>query len=245
VVEPTLASELSLIFTRVSMPPQTHRSVKGISKSTVPSQGLPKAWPENVTYLSSPVYSKSIERSLLCVEKASKEASELTVISPKAQAPCQLVRIKPISNLPHPANGQFGLFATQNLLPGTFIIVYLGYVHDLVDTDPTSDYDLRLNSELGIAVDASRMGNETRFINDYRGVSDTGPNAEFRDVLVDLGNGVLERRTGVFVLNAGKVKSGKRAKGIAKGEEILVSYGKGFWQGRKKESELEDRDYVK
>jgi hypothetical protein len=227
------------------MPPQALRSHKSVSKPTVPSQGLPKAWPENITYLSSPMYSKNIERPLLCVEKDSKEASELTVISPRAQAPCQIVRIKPISNPSHPANGQCGLFATQNLLPSTFIIAYLGYVHDSADTDPTSDYDLTLNAELGIAVDASRMGNETRFINDYRGVSDTGPNAEFRDVLVDLGNGVLERRTGVFVLSAGKVKSGKRAKGIAKGEEILVSYGKGFWQGRKKESELEDREYAK
>jgi hypothetical protein len=231
---------LSFVLTSVSMPPQARRSHKGISKATIPSQGLPKAWPENVTYLNSPVYSKNIERPLLCVEKGSKEASELTVISPKAQAPCQLIRIRPISNPSHPANGQFGLFATQNLLPGTFIIVYLGYVHDSVDTDPTLDYDLRLNAELGIAVDASRMGNEARFINDYRGVSDTGPNAEFRDVLFDQGNGVLERRIGVFVLSAGKGKSGKRTKGISKGEEILVSYGKGFWQGRKKDGELEE-----
>ena len=35
---------------------------------------------------------------------------------------------------------------------------------------------------------------------------------------------------GVFVLSAGK--SGKRAKGIGRGQEILVSYGKGFWAGR-------------
>jgi hypothetical protein len=227
------------------MSPQAPRSRKGVSNFLVPSQSLPKAWPESVTYLSSPVYSKNVERRLLYVEKGSKEASELTVISAKAQTPCQLVRIKPISNPSHPANGQCGLFATQNLLPGAFIIAYLGYVHDSTDTDPASDYDLRLNAELEIAVDASRMGNETRFINDYRGVSDTGPNAEFRDVLVDLGNGVLEKRTGVFVLSAGKAKSGKRAKGIAKGEEILLSYGKGFWQGRKKEGELEDCKCVK
>ena len=126
----------------------------------------------------------------------------------------------------------------QNLLPNTFILTYLGFVHGSVDTDPTSDYDLGLNAELGIAVDASGMGNETRFINDYRGVSTIGPNAEFRDVLVDLGHGMLERCVGVFVLSAGMVKSGKRAKGIAKGDEILVSYGKGFWNGRKGEEKL-------
>jgi hypothetical protein len=40
----------------------------------------------------------------------------------------------------------------------------------------------------------------------------------------------VEKRVGVFVLSAGK--SGKRAKGIGRGQEILVSYGKGFWTER-------------
>jgi len=35
------------------------------------------------------------------------------------------------------------------------------------------------------------------------------------------------------VLSAGK--RGKRSKGIAKGEEIVVSYGKGFWHHRREE----------
>jgi hypothetical protein len=89
------------------------------------------------------------------------------------------------------------------------------------------------------------MGNETRFINDYRGVSAAGPNAEFRDVLVDFGNGMLERRIGVFVLSGGKLKGGKRAKGIAKGGEILVSYGKGFWNERKRDEQLESLEETK
>ena len=115
-------------------------------------------------------------------------------------------------------------------------------MHGPTETDPTSDYDLTLDAELGIAVDAARTGNEARFINDYRGVSDTGPNAEFRDVLVDIGHSRLERRIGVFVLSAGKAKAKggkkrakggkKRAKGVLKGEEIVVSYGKGFWRER-------------
>jgi len=68
-----------------------------------------------------------------------------------------------------------------------------------------------------------------RFINDYRGVAEA-PRAEFRDIFVDIGNGKVEKRIGVFVLSAGK--SGKRAKGIPKGQEILISYGKGFWGAR-------------
>jgi hypothetical protein len=236
---------LSFVFCIDLMPPRTLDSQKSVSKATISSQALPKAWPQGVTYLTSPKYSKDVDRQLLQVDKTSKEASKIPVIAPKAQAPCPLVRIKPISKPLHPANGQHGLFATQNLLPDTFILTYSGFVHGSVDADPTSDYDLRLNAELGIAVDASSMGNETRFINDYRGVSAAGPNAEFRDVLVDFGNGMLERRIGVFVLSGGKLKGGKRAKGIAKGGEILVSYGKGFWNERKRDEQLESLEETK
>jgi hypothetical protein len=141
------------------------------------------------------------------------------------------VKITKITTPSHPANGQYGLFANQALLPDSFVLSYLGYVHDTTDTNEASDYDLSLDREFGIGVDALSMGNEARFINDYRGIADA-PNAEFRDIYVDLGNGKVEKRMGVFVLSAGK--SGKRAKGIPKGQEILVSYGKGFWTERNK-----------
>jgi hypothetical protein len=140
----------------------------------------------------------------------------------------------PVVDTSHPAHGQHSLCTTQHLTPDTFILPYLGFVHDQTDTDESSDYDLSLDRELGIGVDATRMGNEARFINDYRGVS-TAPNAEFRDILFDVGNGMVEKRVGVFVLSAGK--SGKRAKGIGRGQEILVSYGKGFWTERQSTEE--------
>jgi len=121
-------------------------------------------------------------------------------------------------------------------------VLYLGYVHGKTDTDPNSDYDLSLDRDLGIGVDASKMGNEARFINDFRGVADD-PNAEFREVWVDSSSGHLEKMMAVFVLPAGR--SGKRAKGIGKGEEILVSYGKGFWaerQSQQTENTSQDQD---
>lgn len=40
-----------------------------------------------------------------------------------------------------------------------------------------------------------------------------------------------ERRVGIFVLSAGK--AGKRKQGVKAGEEILISYGKQFWESRK------------
>lgn len=126
----------------------------------------------------------------------------------------------------------------------------------------TSDYDLWLDREADLAVDAARAGNEARFINDYRGVP--GPdqhqhansnnpnfktkkqkkddhktkakaNAEFKTVW-DPRTG--ERGMAVFVLPAGKKATGRaRVVGIARGEEVLVSYGRGFWQGRREGEE--------
>lgn len=180
-------------------------------------------------YLRAPSYSKKLTKEkldtlLLSKVKLSSDELVLTTRGPYAN-----VKVTPILNTSHPAHGQHGLFATHHLPPDSFILPYLGFVHDQTDLDATSDYDLSLDRELEIGVDASKMGNEARYMNDYRGVA-TGPNAEFRDVLVDVGFGIVEKRMGVFVLSAGK--SGKRAKGIGKHGEILISYGKGFWTER-------------
>ncbi|KAF2639968.1 hypothetical protein P280DRAFT_490384 [Massarina eburnea CBS 473.64] len=191
--------------------------------------GSPKGWPEGVVYLHAPHYSKTLtDDANKALRFSSKELLNTEQVY-KTKGPYANVKVTPISSPSHPANGQYGLYATQHLAPDTFVLPYLGYVHDPTDLDEKSDYDLSLDRDHSIGVDASKMGNEARFINDYRGVS-TCPNAEFRDILVDVGNGNVEKRMGVFVLNAGK--SGKRAKGVAKGEELLVSYGKGFWNER-------------
>ncbi|OCK76307.1 hypothetical protein K432DRAFT_306640 [Lepidopterella palustris CBS 459.81] len=195
--------------------------------------GLPKGWPPEVTYIRVPIYSKKLPTYALNSLKSPSTASFKPNPIPTAVGPSRNVRINAISNTSHPAHGQYGLFAAQHLPPDTLIIPYLGFVHGKEDVDPASDYDLSLDREAGIGVDATKMGNEARFINDYRGVGPSGPNAEFRETWVDIGNGETEKRMGVFVLSAGK--SGKRSKGIAKGEEILVSYGKGFWTERQNE----------
>ena len=111
---------------------------------------------------------------------------------------------------------------------------YLGETHStpspsatsLEDTHANSNYDLSLDREHGIGIDANRRGNEARFINDYRGVAERA-NAEFKEVW-DVGR--KERGMGVWVLPVGK--SGKGT-GIRRGEEIVVSYGRGFWSARK------------
>lgn len=188
----------------------------------------PKNWPEDIIFLERPMYAHSIPPALLQSEQSPPRL--LVVKSPSTVN----VQIQLISDESHPAYGQHGLFASRTLVPDTFICFYLGFVHGPEETDPASNYDLSLDRDHQISVDATKMGNEARFINDYRNIRPEGPNTEFRDCLSDI-SGVLERRIGVFVLNAGK-KGGKRARGIVKGEEIVVSYGKGFWAHRTNEN---------
>lgn len=99
------------------------------------------------------------------------------------------------------------------------------------DTPPADDTDDRQednrNSEaasetpppplhVSIGVDAAQAGNAARFVNDYRGVA-AAPNAEFK-----LGRGEAgELRMEVWATRR-----------IEKGEEVLVSYGKGWWGAR-------------
>ncbi|KAF1937509.1 hypothetical protein EJ02DRAFT_447409 [Clathrospora elynae] len=195
---------------------------------------VPKGWVGQTIYLHAPSYSKTLSSDKVKALIVPKSELGPNAQVYKTSGPYPNVKITPVSDASHPAHGQHALHANQHLPPDCFVLPYLGYVHDQTDTDEASDYDLSLDRELAIGVDASNAGNEARFINDYRGVS-TAPNAEFRDLYVDTGNGKVEKRVGVFVLSAGK--SGKRAKGVGRGQEILVSYGKGFWTERRSAEE--------
>lgn len=125
--------------------------------------------------------------------------------------------VRRISEENHPAYGQYGLFAAKKIPPKTHILDYVGEVH--CDERPQSDYDLSLyRSQCGadVGIDASVIGNEARFINDFRGVREK-PNAVFAD----------ERST------SGELRMSVWSMGeIRKGEEILVSYGKAWWKAR-------------
>lgn len=102
-------------------------------------------------------------------------------------------------------------------------------MHTEAEADAKSDYDLCLQREDGdvIGIDATTSGNEARFVNDYRGVLER-PNAVFELRTWDLPGG---RGQGVrMAIFAGP-------KGVPKGEEICVSYGRGFWDSRRKEAE--------
>jgi len=204
---------------------------------------LPDNWPVDIEYITAPVYTTAVSPEL---QRKFNTPTQSTASWPKISStsfavPHTNVVIQPITTLVHPARGQYGLFAAQSLAPNTFILPYLGKVHsnDLTDTDEASNYDLSLDRQLGLSIDATSTGNEARFMNDYRGIAE-GPNAEFRDFWVQIpaedgGRAIWERRMGVFVLPAGKTVNRKRRRGIARGEEVVVNYGRGFWKERKGE----------
>ncbi len=200
----------------------------------------PKNWPSTLPYLKSPVHAKDITPAHLAILRrrpTDADVNHIPVVR-TAQTPTpngNLVKILPIRNPTHPAHEQAGLFAAQDLEAGTFVLAYLGRVHTSASTDAASDYDIWLDHEADVAVDASGQGNEARFVNDFRGVAERA-NAEFRTVWCERWGQLC---VGVWVIGGrGKKKSGTGGGGgIKKGEEILVSYGKGFWDGRKQDGE--------
>lgn len=198
----------------------------------------PKNWPSTLPYLKAPLYGKDISASQIQFlrTKPPPDVPIAPATSPATETPCPRVRIQAIQDPAHPAHGQFGLFATRDIAPGELILAYLGRLHGRETTDEESDYDLWVEREVDVAVDAAQEGNEARFVNDYRGVpGKERANARFGNVWCERWGEVC---VGVWAVGGGgkgKKKSGGDGGGIKKGEEILVSYGKGFWEERRRE----------
>ncbi|KAK4556086.1 hypothetical protein LTR86_006782 [Recurvomyces mirabilis] len=223
------------------MPSKTKPAIHVAEEQPVEEQKLPQNWPEGITYLTDHTYSDAVttEQKTALSRTLSDDATWIQVRGSEIESPSKNVEIDIITDEKHPARGQRGIFAAQNLIPDSFILLYLGHVHTnaLSDTDSKSDYDLNLDGELGLSVDGVNSGNESRHANDYRGISER-PNAEFRDCYIQVpsarraGGMKWERRVAIFVLSAGN--AGKRKAGIKAGEEILVNYGKSYWEARKR-----------
>lgn len=187
----------------------------------------PKNWQSPFPYLKAPLYSKDLSKSQIKAI-STKPEDVISVAGNLTHTPCPIVKIQSIKNASHPANGQYGLFAAQNIKAGSFILAYLGKVHAGEAASDESDYDLWLDRDADVAVDAAYEGNEGRFVNDYRGIGDRA-NAEFSPVWCERWGQMC---VGIWAMGSSK----KHAGGIKKGQEILVSYGKGFWDERRKGS---------
>mmetsp|Transcript_29119 Transcript_29119/g.71037 ORF Transcript_29119/g.71037 Transcript_29119/m.71037 type:complete len:187 (+) Transcript_29119:85-645(+) len=164
-----------------------------------------KGWPREIEFSSDNDWSKVPEE----VQKRLRPRQN----NPRGKA-CRIVRIKEIDDKSHPAYQQRGLFAATNIKPNTHIIDYVGKIRLESEESKNSDYIIAFTENLSI--DAEKFGNEARFINDFRGTGGT-QNVKFDTYASDGGT-----RLGVFSLS----------KQIKKGEELLVTYGRGFWKER-------------
>jgi len=203
----------------------------------------PALWPEDVTFLVRPRLERSFPADLVPLLLANPDARFAPVPAPHPPT----VLIKRVTTPGHPAHGQRCLVAKKAIKGGEMVVPYLGEIHATFTkaeegdaegarvpppqpSHEDSDYDLSLlrlsasdprnpypGYHISIGVDAASIGNAARFVNDYRGVG-AAPNAEFR-----LGRGPGgEMRMEVWSARGG----------IAKGDEVLVSYGKGWWGAR-------------
>jgi hypothetical protein len=173
----------------------------------------PKNWPTHVQYLTVPHFHSSVSGDALSFLKGGRSKG-----TPLPSAPHSLGEVRSIMDPSHPAHGQHGLFTTKKIPPQTLIVEYIGEVHS--DERPTSDYDISLYRFPGgesVGVDAAVMGNEARFVNDYREIRPR-PNAQFVDRWTASG----DLRMSIWSLTVG----------IRKGDEIVVSYGKSWWAAR-------------
>ncbi|KAK1251771.1 hypothetical protein MKX07_007250 [Trichoderma sp. CBMAI-0711] len=152
----------------------------------------PKNWPPSLPYFKAPQHGKDLTPTQLQFLRTKPNTTTtssqhqhqpqyhlhddtlipiIPASSPATETPCPRVKILPITNPLHPAHGQFGLFAATNILPGELIVAYLGRLHGKGTTSEESDYDIWLEREMDVAVDAALGGNEGRrrpFPNEYQ-----------------------------------------------------------------------------
>ena len=182
----------------------------------------PVTWVDGVEYLYENRWDARVPKEVLKALRPVAGASACD--GPPRSA---LVMAGRINDPQHPAFGQCGLFAAKKLLPGQFVLDYRGVVTRSEHESKTSDYTLAFvedGPEL-LTLDAESAGNEARFINDFRGCPPHQPGvpsrANVRFQARTDARGV--RHMGVYVLNGVTV---------ARGQELLLSYGKGYWIAR-------------
>lgn len=126
-------------------------------------------WWDNVHFIKSNHFSPDA----LAIYKIYKSSQHSNLqVDNIHQSKTPQYKIQKLLNPNHPACGQFGLFTTRSIPPYTHILNYVGYVHTESESDITSDYDIKFISLAhdSLSIDALKMGNEARFINDYRGI---------------------------------------------------------------------------
>lgn len=117
------------------------------------------------------------------------------------------VRIKKIEDKNSIVYGQYGLFAAKNFQKFDVLGQYTGEVVSFSEGGKYVAYCDKCN------IDANKIGNEFRYINDYQNIAEE-PNTTLRITYIDKKPRVL------FVVT----------KDIKEDEEILTYYGKDYWK---------------
>ena len=178
-------------------------------------------WPANVTFSNNYDWEPSVSADL------KEKYCPSNKIRQRANLFSRNVYFKRITDKDHPACGEMGLYcALAHAKPGQWLLDYVGRVTLGEDQNKQSDYVSDFGEHSELACDADALGNEARFLNDFR---NTGryPNVEFNFRRDKHG----EFRQGVYVKEVKEAKE-KGFDGIKKDEELLVSYGKSYWRSR-------------
>ncbi|KAI9004771.1 hypothetical protein BC832DRAFT_520054, partial [Gaertneriomyces semiglobifer] len=187
----------------------------------------PEGWPASVAYITELRWADDIpDNDRRPFQQGSLSATQRLADVPIRQVPLwdrpsPNVRIMRIQDSRHPACGEDGVFAVQNLEPFTYLMDYLGTVHYAARSEDGTDYleddGYTVSFHYPLLISGLTHGNEARFINDYRGIS-SRPNAFFETYRRPDG-GV---RVGCWTLN----------RAVQSGEEIVVTYGTDYWKLR-------------
>lgn len=229
-------------------------SASSVSPTSSPLSQPPFVWPDDCVYLSRLVVSEHLVKKFgapltkyLDADTFQTRSSSQTQNKPPTLLGTS-VKLRTIMNPKHPAYKQNGMFAVKKIPPHTHICDYVGIVREGDEPESmTSDYALTFDDHgyepapasshttssegeqfqlLRLCIDAASYGNEGRMVNDYRGVA-AHANAVFANRQVPSSQPSSGSRVCPFKL---ALYSSHEA--IDKNSEILVSYGKGFWNNR-------------
>lgn len=189
-----------------------------LTERSVEVGGLPKNWPTDVAYRSSLVYSD--------LEDIERNQEDTTIPG---------IQIEPIQDVSHPCFGELAVFATKDFAKEHTFGPYAGDVipvQALNDSHGRGKYHMKFGVDDEFMVDAENVGNELRFVNDFRDVPGvSAPNVQF----------IMRREpmTGTLMIVLIAIKE------VLKGNELLCDYGKAYWEHKQHSCNDSDKDAKK
>ncbi len=119
-------------------------------------------WPTDVEYSNEYRWGAGVPPNV-------KEHYRQKYLQRRATQRSKKVYFKRIANLDHPSRGQYGLLCMMGgTPPGMWLLDYVNHVKLGKNQDKSSDYLCGFDDHGKLACDASKYGNELRFINNFQ-----------------------------------------------------------------------------